>query len=95
MLFGTGSLDGLIDLPRSELVRPLFARFLVDDPEHFRLRRGKTHVIPNAEWHGLGRAAFLNDEGAALVLYPAQELAERVKPRADVRKERKGGRGGY
>ena len=58
------------------LVRPLFARFLADDPEHFRLRRGKTHVIPNAEQHGLGRAAFLNDEGAALVLYPAQELAE-------------------
>src|SRR5436309_8827696 len=69
-------LDDLIDLPGSEGTGAVPLRFLTDDSQHFRFRRGKTNIISNTEQDSLGSAAFLDYQGAALAFHTAEEFSE-------------------
>jgi hypothetical protein len=71
---GARGFDYLIDLPRGQLVGSLALRFLADNPKDFGLRSGEADTIPDT--YCLSRAAFLDNDRAALILNAAQKLAE-------------------
>src|SRR5437016_1200982 len=68
--------DDPINLARAQRARALAPRLVSDEPEHFRLRGGKSHVVPDAQQHRLRSTALLNDKRPAFVRYPAQKLAK-------------------
>src|ERR1039457_6468401 len=68
--------DRLVNLPGSELVRPLPLRFFANRLQHFRLGGCKPNVVADAEQHRFGRAALHDNERAVLIFRPAQQLAE-------------------
>ena len=61
LLLRPSRLDYLVNLPGSKGVGSVALRFLTEDAQHFRFRRGQLDVVANAQEHGLGRAALLDD----------------------------------
>ena len=69
-------LDDPVNFTGCQLACPALFRFFADDPQHLRLGSSQPDVIANAQQHGSGSAAFLDDKRTALHIHTIQQLPE-------------------